>query len=480
MKAGPNLTSEHRKKLPTWLKLAFGSGEFGPSSIGMMRSLFYVIYLTDVVGLDPQLASLGAVIGLIWDAFNDPLVGMLSDRVHTRWGRRRPFLLFFSIPFGIISVLIWTAPNWESQVALMVYVTVAFMLVDTLGTLLSVPYLSLIPDLTQDYDERTSIAGFKTAFQLIGSLSAVITAPLLIDAAAEAGLNPRTGYIQAAAIFGGLSALFFLVVFFFVRETHTPPPSEKISLPKMLKLAWSNIPFRFVAGIFLLNWTILDMVAVVFPYYLVYWIAEGDTLVKANIFGWALALETAFFGALMLATMISVPFWLWLSKHKNKQKAYVAGMISLAIVLVAIYFVRPGQIEVLVVLGGLAGFGVASMYVLPDAMFPDIIEWDELRARRRQEGIYYGARAFLRKLATALVIFIVLQLLGLSGYQTPPQGTLFYQQPESALRMIRVIISFAGGGLLLISALIAWYNPLTREKNTRIQALLEKRKNQAG
>ena len=65
------MTIEHRKKLPTWLKLAFGSGEFGPSSIGMMRSLFYVIYLTDVVGLDPQLASLGAVIGLIWDAFND-------------------------------------------------------------------------------------------------------------------------------------------------------------------------------------------------------------------------------------------------------------------------------------------------------------------------------------------------------------------------------------------------------------------------
>ncbi|MBN2044213.1 MAG: MFS transporter [Anaerolineales bacterium] len=474
------MTESKPTQLSFWFKLAFGAGEFGPSSIGMMRSLFYVIYLTDTVGLDPQLASLGAMIGLIWDSINDPLVGMFSDRVQTRWGRRRPFLLFFSIPFGITSVLLWTAPNWESEIALTVYVTVAFMLVDTFGTLLSVPYLSLIPDLTRDYDERTSLAGFKTAFQLIGSLSVVIATPMLVDAAIEAGFPSSRGVIQTATVLGVLSALMFLVVFFSVRERHTIPITEEMSIPKMLKLAWRNIPFRFVAGIFLLNWTILDMVAVVFPFYLLYWIAEGDMLVKAHLFGVDLALESAFFGALMLVTMISVPFWMWLSKRRNKQHAYTAGMLVLASVLLAIFFVQPGQIDLLLVLGALAGFGVASAYVLPDAMFPDIIEWDELRARQRQEGIYYGARAFLRKLATALVIFFVLQLLGLSGYQNPPIDSTFYQQPESALLTIRILISVVGGGLLLLSALIAWFNPLTREKNARIQSLLERRKNKSG
>ena len=469
------------KPLPFWLKLAFGAGEFGPSSIGMMRSLFYVIYLTDTIGLNPQLASIGAVIGLVWDSINDPLVGMLSDRVRTRWGRRRPFLLFFAIPFGIISVLLWTAPNWQSEIALTAYVTVAFMLVDTFATLLSVPYLSLIPDLTQDYDERTSLAGFKTAFQLIGSLAVVIATPMLIDAGIEAGYTMRRGIVQSAVIFGALSAVMFLVVFFSVRETHSPPPlTHKTSIPKMLRLAWSNIPFRFVAGIFLLNWTILDMVAVVFPFYLLYWIAKGDMLVKATIMGLELPLESAFFGVLMLVTMISVPFWLWLSRRRNKQQAYAAGMLILAVVFVVIFLIQPGQINFLLIVGGFAGFGVASAYVLPDAMFPDIIEWDELRARRRQEGIYYGARAFLRKLATALVIFLVLQLLGLSGYQNPPANTNFFQQPKSALLTIRLLISAVGGGLLLVSALIAWFNPLTREKNARIQALLERRKKKSG
>jgi GPH family glycoside/pentoside/hexuronide:cation symporter len=154
-------------------------------------------------------------------------------------------------------------------------------------------------------------------------------------------------------------------------------------------------------------------------------------------------------------------------------------MLILALVLAVIFFIQPGQINLLLVVGGLAGFGVASAYVLPDAMFPDIIEWDELRARQRQEGIYYGARAFLRKLATALVIFLVLQLLGISGYENPPEGLTFYQQPESALLTIRILISVVGGGLLLLSALVAWFNPLTREKNARIHTLLERRKNRS-
>lgn len=465
--------------LPTWVKLVYSSGEFGPASIGMMRSLFFVIYLTDTVGLDPRLASLGAIVGLIWDAINDPLVGVISDRVRSRWGRRRPFLLVFSIPFGVSSALLWAAPNWNNQIALTAYVTIAFMLVDTLGTLLTIPYLSLIPEMTQDYDERTSLAGFRTAFQLIGSLAVVITAPMLIDAALESGFTHKYGYVTAGAVFGALSVIFFMVVFFFIRERESSVATERLPIHKTLELAWSNVPFRFVAIIFLLNWTMLDMVAVLFPFYLLYWIAEGNLLAKASIFGINLALESAFFGILMIVCILSVPFWLWFTRRRNKRDAYVVGMVILLAILLLIFFVRPGQIDLLLVLGAMAGFGVSSAYVLPDALFPDIIEWDELRAGKRQEGIYYGARAFIRKLTTALVIFLALQLLGLSGYQTPPTGVIYFKQPDSAVLMIRILISLVSGLMLVIAALMAWLNPMTRERNARIRRLLERRKNRA-
>lgn len=462
--------------MPIWVKLVYGSAEFGPASIGMMRSLFFVIYLTDTVGLDPRLASLGAVVGLIWDGINDPLVGIVSDRVQSRWGRRRPFLLIFSIPFGVASALLWAAPNWDSQVALMVYVTVAFMLVDTLGTLLIVPYLSLIPELTEDYDERTSLAGFRTAFQLFGSLAVVITAPLVIDAAIESALTQKQGYIIAGAIFGFFSIILYFLVFVLIREKETAVVSEQLPFFQSLRLAWSNIPFRFVATIFLLNWGMLDMVAVVFPFYLLYWIADGNLLAKAHILGLDLALESAFFGILMGVCILSVPFWLWYARRRNKRDAYVLGMIFLAIVLLLIFFVQPGQINKLLILGALAGFGVSSAYVFPDAMFPDIMEWDELRAGRRQEGIYYGARAFIRKLTTALVIFLTLQMLGIAGYETPPPGVNLFEQPANALLMIRILISIVSGLMLLVAAVMAWFNPITRERNARIRRLLERRK----
>jgi GPH family glycoside/pentoside/hexuronide:cation symporter len=443
----------------------------------MMRSLFYVIYLTDTVGLDPRLASLGAVIGLIWDAVNDPLVGMLSDRVKSRWGRRRPFLLFFSIPFGLSFVALWSVPNWESQLSLLVYVTLAFMLVDTLGTLTTLPYLSLTPELTQEYDERTSLSAFRTAFQLIGALSVVIAAPMIIDHAIQRGSPSKQGYMTAGALFGFLGAALFLLVFLVIREDgNSPSPRQPISIRRLLGHAWKNVPFRFVLLIYLLNWTAMDMVAVVFPFYLLYWVAGGDLLAKANLLGLELALESAFFGLLMLVCITSVPFWMWFSRKRNKRDAYLLGMVFLSSVLLLIFFIKPGQLDRLLVLGALAGFGLGAAYVLPDAMFPDIIEWDELHTKRRQEGIYYGARNFIRRVTIALVIFITLQLLSWSGYQTPDQGVIEIIQPEKALLTIRILVSLVSVGMFSLAALVAWYNPITREKNIRIRRLIARQK----
>ena len=179
--------STSKNRLSLWVKLLYGSGDWGISSISMMRSIFYAIYLTDVVGLEPRLASFGALVGIVWDAVNDPIIGILSDRLHTRWGRRRPFLLWFAIPFGLSFVILWSAPNWENQTALLVYVTLSFMLADTLQTLVGVPFLSLTPELTPDYDERTTLTSFRSFFQLIGALTVVVAAPAIVDMVLASG-----------------------------------------------------------------------------------------------------------------------------------------------------------------------------------------------------------------------------------------------------------------------------------------------------
>ena len=464
------------QKLTFFHKLLYGSGDWGLSSTGMLRSVFYAIYLTDVVGLDARIGSIAALFGIVWDAINDPIVGMISDRVRTKRGRRLPFLLWFAIPFGLTFVLLWWAPPWESQWALAVHITLAFAIADTLSTLISIPFLSLTPELTPDYDERTSLTSFRSFFQLISALAVVIFAPMIVDSVMASGASQQQGFLLVGMIFGGLAIPPYLIMPFIFKERTVTEEPKPISLTEMLRTSWANKPFRFLAGVHTMNWSAVDMVAVSFPYFSLYWIAQGDPLAGVNVFGVHLALESAILGTLMLTTVIFVPFWMWLSKRTNKRSAYLGGMTFWVINQILILTVQPGEVTKMLALSFLLGIGLSSAYVLPDSMFPDIIEWDELNTGRRQEGIYYGARAFIRKLASALTVFITLQLLGWAGYVPPAADAVVYTQSDATLRMIRAMVSIISPIMLSGAILGAWLYPLTREKHTKIRELLERRR----
>ena len=441
-----------------------------------MRSIFYAIYLTDVVGLEPRLASFGALAGILWDAVNDPIIGILSDRLRTRWGRRRPFLLWFAVPFGISFITLWSAPNWESQTALLTYVTLSFMLADTMQTLVAVPFLSLTPELTPDYDERTTLTSFRSFFQLAGALSVVLAAPAIVDIVLASGGSQQQGFMLVGAIFGGIGAIPLLLIGLFVRERTSPKQAEPIPFRATLRAAWQNIPFRYAVGIHMLNWSAVDMVAIIFPYFLLYWVAQGDLLASINILGFELAYESAFFGILMLVCILFIPFWLWLARRRNKRDAYMLGMSFWVTIQLLAFTIQPEDTNYLLLIAALAGVGVSAAYTLPDSMFADVIEWDELRTRRRQEGIFYGIRTLIRKMTGALIIFVTLQLLGWSGYTSPPAGSLQFMQTDSTVQMIRWLVSPFGALMLCGTIILTWFFPLTRQRYTRIQRLLAQRR----
>jgi len=466
-----------KKQLPFWLKLLYGSGDFGISSVGTMRGLFLAIYLTDVVGLEPRLASWGGLFGIIWDAINDPLVGLLTDRMRSPWGRRRPFLLWFAIPFGLSFIILWSAPKWDSQIALLIYVTLSFMLADTLQTLISVPYLSLTPELTRDYDERTKLTSFRSFFQLAGTLAISVVAPNIVNGVVISGGTPQQGYMLAGAIFGAIGAVPLILIALFIKEK-TPPEQQVEALPLMatLRVAWQNVPFRYAAGIFMLNWAAGDMIIAVFQHFLRYWVAQGNLIATVNFLGLDIAIVSAFFAIMMSVSILFIPFWLWVARLRNKREAYILGMGFWVIVQLMFFTIQPGQVNYLLIIAALTGVGVSAAYVLPDSIFADIIEWDELRTRRRQEGVYFGIRAFIRKLSGALVVFLALQLLGWFGYQNPPDVATQFTQPDSALMVIRLLVSPFGALMLSGTIILAWFFPLSREKHQRIQNLLERRK----
>lgn len=472
------MTTSKAGRLSFWTKLAYGTGDWGTAGYGTLRQIFYAIFLTDVVGLEPRLASVAALVGIVWDAINDPLVGMLSDRVRTRWGRRRPFLLFFSIPFGLSFLLLWYAPPFEGQIAKAIFVTLAFMIADTLETLVAVPFSALTPELTPDYDERTSLTGFRMFFNLAISLVAAVAAPAIVDGVIAGGGTQQQGYLVTAAIFGGLAAMPFLLIFFVVREHElTPEQTNMVSFFETIRTAWANIPFRFATAVYMLNWITFDLVALVLPFYLLYWISSGNLLAHADVFGISLPIESAVFALLLITSVLVLPFWIFISYRFSKQVAYMIGMIFWAVVQLVIFSIQPGQVGLILTMSVFAGISVSSAHLLPDSLFPDVIEWDELKTRRRSEGIYYGVKNFIRKLTGALAIFIGLQTLGWFGYQTPPEGATQFMQPASALMAIRWLIGPFGAVLLFSAVAMAWFYPLTRERHARIRKLLGKRNN---
>jgi GPH family glycoside/pentoside/hexuronide:cation symporter len=217
------------------------------------------------------------------------------------------------------------------------------------------------------------------------------------------------------------------------------------------------------------------MITVAFPFFLLYWVAQGDLTAKVRILGFDLAYESAFFGVLLSVAILSVRFWLWLAQKRNKREAYMIGMGFWVIVQLLIFTVPPQNVRYLLIIAALAGVGVSAAYTLPDSLFSDIIEWDELRTRRRQEGIYFGLRAFIRKVTGAFVVFVTLQALGWSGYQQPIDNVP-QVQPASALMMIRLLVSLFGAVILSGVVVFTALFPLTRERYERVRKLLERRR----
>lgn len=470
--------STSKKPIPRSLRFIYGSGDWGRASFNTLRTIFYAIFLTDVVGLDPRLASIAAFIGILWDAVNDPIVGSISDRVRSRWGRRRPFILIFSLPFALAFILLWWAPPWNSQFLIMLHVMLAYMISDTIQTLVTVPYLALTPELAPSYDSRTSLTTIRMFFNLVSSLVTAVAAPSIVDAMLKSGASLQQGYIVVGALFGGLAVIPYLLIFALIRERRIIESQEidPVFSPKQtIHILWNNRPFRFAAGIYVLNWIAFDLVSLMLPYFLLYWVAQGDLLAKTKLLGINLSIDSAFLGILFVTAIAALPLWFFLAKKHSKRSTYIGGMFFWIVVQCFVMAIQPHQMPMVLIFAFVAGLSVSVAHVMPEAIFPDVIDWDELRTHSRREGIYYGAINFLRKLSSAFAVFLALQVLGWFGYQAPTEGAIVFSQSPTTLMAIRILSGPFVAAMIILATLLAYFYPLSRDRQARIQRTLERR-----
>lgn len=466
-----NTNPTNTPQLTTRTKLIFGMGDWGTSAAATARNVFWFVFLTNVVGLNPGLAGGIWLVGRLWDAINDPLIGSLSDRLASRWGRRRPFLLLGAVPFALSFFLMFVVPPFESATALVLYYGAVFLLYDTLYTVVNVPYLALIPELAQDYDQRSSLTGWRTAFSFLAQLVTAGAFKLLAENlfAPWFGAGPealRMGYLLAAGLWAVSMALPLIFLALNIREPDSEPVQSPIRPIKDFKEVFRNKPFRLAALIYLLCFSTGDIILVVFVRYLIDYVQVHpglDNLVLATV---------------LSASLISIPLVLSLMRRTDKRTAYLISIGFMVVVLGFGAFLPPGGQNQIFIGAALAGIGFAAMSIIPWAIVADVIEVDELQTSERREGLYTGYLVFLRKFATGVLVFGVGQLLSATGFISSTTGSLYIEQPAAALNAMRFLVTVIPAIALSLSLVLAWRFPLDREAYEAIHRELEERRAQ--
>lgn len=443
-------------RLSRGTKILYGSGDIGFSLTTTIIGAYFAIFLTDVVGVPPGIAALAIFVGRSWDYINDPLIGHLSDRTRTRWGRRRPFLLFGALPFALAFTIMWWRPPLEGDIPLVIYYALAYVLYDAAATFLYMPYFALTPELTTDYDERTSLTSYRMFFSILGSLLA-FTLPLAIVGTFTPENSSRV--LTMGLTFGIVAALPFLPIFLGTREREQYLEQERPDLRQSLRAASRNRPFVLSMLMFLFTWISVEIVQATLLYFIKYCVrreAQSD-LIMAVIF---------------VTAIFALPIWRWASQRWSKRWAFIGGIAFWAVVQIVLITVTPSTgLSVILLLCVLAGIGVAAAHVLPWAIIPDAVEWGEWKTGKRHEGMLYSLTTLIRKAATSVAIPLTLLLLEFTGYV--PNAA---QQPNSALLGIRIVIGPIPAVLLCGGILFAYLYPLSREQHAQVVRELEARR----
>jgi GPH family glycoside/pentoside/hexuronide:cation symporter len=418
-------------------------------------SFFQLYFLTDIAGLRPDYAAWSIAAGRLWDAINDPLFGVISDRIKSKHGRRRVLLLYSAVPLGLTYATMWLVPNF-GQLGLAVYYAVVFIMFDTAYTAMHVGFNALTPALTSDYDERSSVNGYRMVVSIAGTLSVIILATVLswyID-------DVRQLYAYLGVGLGVLSAFPLLVVFRVTRDYRSNAAAEPLPVWESIMTTVRNRPFQRVMGLYLMSWTAVSILAAVLVYFANYYLRAPDQ---------AYYLVLAAQGS----AIAFVPVVVWLSKKFDKRLAFIIGSGGWLFFLLLIFTLGPDQLGLTFVLAVLSGLGIATAYVVPWAMIPDIIEHDELLTGQRREGSFYAIAAFFQKLGTGAALWLMGQIFAATGYITPVTGADLPTQPAEAVLAIRWFASVVPAGLLLLSIFFAWNYSISREAHGKMLEQLE-------
>ena len=455
------------KKLSVATKMKYGVGDFGMAVVTAMLQFSMLFYYTDVVGVKPGLAGTAMLVGKItWDLINDTLFGYLEDKTKSRWGKRRPYLIFGALPFALSFWGVFSIPKGLGDTAYFFLIVGSFILFDTFHTLTATAYSAMTAEITEDYNERTSLSTYRMVFSVIGYIAGAGVSGVLADVYSKAfGVTVAQGWSLVALTFGVLGGISMLIPGLFLK--YEPAVESKPSeLPpfKSILSTFKNKPFVMYVIITSIMSISFTMVTTMLNYYIAHRLDMEES---------GLLIMLAMMGTLAI---FLVPCGIIMNKI-GKAKAYALGLTIASAALIVVFLLPGGPNPMIFLLAAVAGLGFSAQWVCPHSMIPDVIEYDELMTGERREGVYYGVHATSGKITGALASAACGWGLELGNYVDNLQpGEV---QPDGAVLSIRIMFALIPAIFLLVCVPLLLKYPITRESHAEVMRKLQERRGQA-
>ncbi|MCW7461576.1 MFS transporter [Leptospira limi] len=453
----------NHSKLKLPIKMGYGFAETGITAVQLFTQIYLLKYYTEIVGLNSSLAGIALSISVIWDAISDPLMGRISDHTITRFGRRRPFIFIGGILLSISVLLLFSPPSLSSQMGKFAYLLSVYLLVNTAMTVISVPHIALGGELSFERNERTSVFGWRLFFSNIGMLIGMIVPAAILQSLGDE--SAKENIITSRTVAGEIVSLVILVssiITFLVTKGKDTIQSDKtkqlpffVSFGSVLK----NKMFLILLFAFIIATIGRTFNSAIALYYYEYRLGLKESQVVINIL-------LPFF----LVLMLSIGFWVWISKKIGKKIPAFLGVFGLGLLTVIVYPLFPyGELRPPLIAAFFGGIFAGSILIM-DSILTDVVDYDEYKTGEKREGLYFGIWKMGVKFSQAFGIALTGFLLDFIGFQ----NGLTEQSTEVGFRLA-MIFGPGVGFFFILGSIVFLFFPLTDAKHIQVQRILTKR-----
>lgn len=459
-----------QEKLGIREKIGYGFGDFASSMFWKLFSVYLLFYYTDVFGIAAATVGTMFLITRIWDTALDPVIGIISDRTETKWGKFRPYLLWVAIPFGLAGILTFTAPSL-SAAGKLAYAYGTYTLMMMIYSFINVPYASLMGVMTSNIKERTTLSTFRFIFAFAGSILVLATAEPLVAALSKtpAGIDAKKGWQLAMIIYSAIAVVFFYFTFKWTKERIKPPKEQETSLKADVRNLLTNKPWFVLlgAGISTLIFNSLRDGSAI--YYFKYYFTSQQAFVLP-VLKVAINYSTLYLVLGQAANIVGVVLAKPVSDRIGKKNTFFYAMLIACLLSCIFYTFREDDVNLIFLFQFLISICAGMIFPLLWSMYADIADYSEWKTGRRATGLIFSSSSMSQKLGWTLGGALTGWILALYGFEANAVQTA---ETNTGIRMMLSFIPAAGA---LLSVLFIFFYQLSDSLMVKISHELNERR----